>query len=98
MSASASTSADCSKPSRRPASRRPPAQTAAYPLLSGEVTEILLVGAGDGSAKDLRHAGAAIARFGRGKDELTAVVAEGIDDAALQAFAEGVVLGSFTYT
>lgn len=72
--------------------------TAAYPLLTGEVAEILLVGAGDGSAKDLRHAGAAIARFGRGKDELTTVVAEGIDDAALQAFAEGVVLGSFSYT
>ena len=72
--------------------------TVAYPLLSGDVTEILLVGAGNGSAKDLRHAGAAIARFGRGKDELTAVVAEGIDDATLQAFAEGVVLGSFTYT
>ena len=72
--------------------------TAAYPLLTGDVTEVLLVGAGDGSAKDLRHAGAAIARFGRGKAELTTVVAEGIDDAALQAFAEGVVLGSFTYT
>ncbi|MGZ0151627.1 leucyl aminopeptidase family protein [Kribbella sp. WER1] len=72
--------------------------TAAYPLLAGEVTEILLVGAGAGDAKDLRHAGAAIARFGRGKDELTTVVAEGIDDAALQAFAEGVVLGSFSYT
>ncbi|TCC12332.1 leucyl aminopeptidase family protein [Kribbella soli] len=71
---------------------------AAYPLLTGEVTEILLVGAGGGSAKDLRHAGAAIARFGRGKDELTTVVAEGIDDAALQALAEGVVLGSFSYT
>ena len=72
--------------------------TAAYPLLTGEATEILLVGAGDGSAKDLRHAGAAISRFGRGKDELTTVVAEGIDDATLQAFAEGVVLGSFSYT
>ncbi|MFG1620331.1 leucyl aminopeptidase family protein [Kribbella sp. NPDC049227] len=72
--------------------------TASYPLLTGEVTEVLLVGAGDGSAKDLRHAGAAIARFGRGKDELTAVVAEGIDDATLQAVAEGVVLGSFAYT
>lgn len=72
--------------------------TTAYPLLTGEVAEILLVGAGDGSAKDLRHAGAAIARFGRGKDELTTVVAEGIEDAALQAFAEGVVLGSFSYT
>ncbi|RZT19871.1 leucyl aminopeptidase [Kribbella sp. VKM Ac-2569] len=72
--------------------------TAAYPLLTGEVTEILLVGAGAGTAKELRHAGAAIARFGRGKDELTTVVAEGINDAALQAFAEGVVLGSFSYT
>lgn len=71
---------------------------AAYPLLTGDVAEVVLVGAGDGSAKDLRHAGAAIARFGRGKDELTTVVAEGIDDAALQAFAEGVVLGSFSYT
>ncbi|MFF0264357.1 leucyl aminopeptidase family protein [Kribbella sp. NPDC004536] len=72
--------------------------TAAYPLLTGDVTEVLLVGAGDGSATDLRRAGAAVARFGRGKAELTTVVAEGIDDAALQAFAEGVVLGSFTYT
>jgi leucyl aminopeptidase len=72
--------------------------TAAYPLLTGDVTEVLLVGAGAGSAKELRHAGAAIARFARGKDELTTVVAEGIDDAALQAFAEGVVLGSFSYT
>jgi leucyl aminopeptidase len=71
--------------------------TAAYPLLSGEVTEVLLVGAGDGSASALRHAGAAVARFGRGKPELTTVVAEGIEDAALQAFAEGVVLGSFTF-
>ncbi|MFI7064061.1 leucyl aminopeptidase family protein [Kribbella sp. NPDC050124] len=72
--------------------------TASYPLLTGEVTEILLVGAGDGSAKDVRHAGAAIARFGRGKDDLTTIVADGIDDAVLQAFAEGVVLGSFSYT
>ncbi|WP_112244196.1 leucyl aminopeptidase family protein [Kribbella monticola] len=71
--------------------------TAAYPLLTGEVAEVLLVGAGAGTPRDLRHAGAAIARFGRGKDELTVVVAEGIDDAGLQAFAEGVVLGSFTF-
>lgn len=71
--------------------------TAAYPLLSGEVTEVLLVGAGGGTPGDLRHAGAAVARFGRGKDELTTVVAEGIEEAALQAFAEGIVLGSFTF-
>jgi leucyl aminopeptidase len=72
--------------------------TTSYPLLTGEVTEIVLVGAGGGTAKELRHAGAAIARLGRGKDELTTVVAEGIDDTRLQAFAEGVVLGSFSYT
>ncbi|WP_238335318.1 leucyl aminopeptidase family protein [Kribbella amoyensis] len=71
--------------------------TATYPLLAGEVAEVLLVGAGNGSAAALRHAGAAIARFGRGKAELTTVVAEGIDDDALQAFAEGLVLGSFTF-
>jgi leucyl aminopeptidase len=71
--------------------------TATYPLLAGEVSEVLLVGAGDGSAAALRHAGAAIARFGRGKDELTTVVADGIDDAGIQAFAEGIVLGSFTF-
>ncbi|GAB3810735.1 leucyl aminopeptidase family protein [Kribbella italica] len=72
--------------------------TAAYPLLSGEVSEVLLVGAGSGTSAELRHAGAAVARFGRGKDELTTLVAEGIDAEALQGFAEGLVLGSFTYT
>jgi leucyl aminopeptidase len=72
--------------------------TAAYPLLTGEVAEVLLVGAGAGTPRDLRHAGAAIARFGRGKAELTTVVAEGIEDAGVQAFAEGVVLGSFTFS
>ena len=71
--------------------------TAAYPLLTGEVTEVLLVGAGGSTPADLRHAGAALARFGRGKDEVITIVAEGIEDAGLQAFAEGVVLGSFTF-
>ncbi|HEU4948582.1 MAG TPA: leucyl aminopeptidase family protein [Kribbella sp.] len=71
--------------------------TASYPLLTGDVAEVLLLGAGAGRPEDLRHAGAALARFGRGKHELTTVVAEGIEEAALQAFAEGVVLGSFTF-
>jgi leucyl aminopeptidase len=71
--------------------------TVAYPLLAGEAAEVLLLGAGSGSATDLRQAGAALARFGRGKDEVTTVVAEGIEEAALQAFAEGLVLGSFTF-
>jgi leucyl aminopeptidase len=71
--------------------------TASYPLLTGEVAEVLLLGAGAGTSTDLRHAGAALARFGRGKSELTTVVAEGIEEAALQAFVEGVALGSFTF-
>jgi leucyl aminopeptidase len=71
--------------------------TAAYPLLSGDVAEVLLLGTGEGTAGDLRRAGAALARFGRGKSELTTVVADSIGDAALQAFAEGVALGSFTF-
>jgi leucyl aminopeptidase len=73
-------------------------RTAAYPLLDGQgATEVVLVGAGTGSPADLRKAGAAVARHGRGHDDLTTVIAEGIDDAGLQAFAEGVVLGSFTF-
>ncbi|WP_328991677.1 leucyl aminopeptidase family protein [Kribbella sp. NBC_01245] len=72
-------------------------RTATYPLLAGDAAEVMLVGAGESTPRDLRHAGAAIARFGRGRDELTTVVAEGIDDAGLQAFTEGLVLGSFTF-
>lgn len=72
-------------------------RTATYPLLAGDAAEVMLVGAGESTPRDLRHAGAAIARFGRGRDELTTVVAEGIDDAGLQAFAEGIALGSFTF-
>lgn len=71
--------------------------TATYPLLNGDVAEVLLLGTGDDTPGDLRHAGAALARFGRGKTELTAVVADSIDDAGLQAFVEGVALGSFTF-
>lgn len=71
--------------------------TASYPLLTGEVAEVLLLGTGAGTAAELRHAGAALARFGRGKDELTTVVAEDTEEGGLQAFAEGIVLGSFTF-
>jgi leucyl aminopeptidase len=68
--------------------------TASYPLLSGDARELLLVGTGAGSAADLRKAGGSVARRGRGHDEVVAVVAEGTD---VHAFAEGVVLGSFTF-
>ena len=70
--------------------------TASYPLLSGDARELLLVGTGAGSAADLRKAGGAVARRGRGHQQVAAVVAEGTD-AGVQAFAEGLVLGSFTF-
>jgi leucyl aminopeptidase len=68
--------------------------TASYPLLSGDARELVLVGTGEGSAADLRKAGAAVARAGRGHDRVIAVVAEGTD---VQVFTEGVVLGSFSF-
>lgn len=70
-------------------------KTAGYPLLSGDVSELLLIGTGSGTPVELRKAGAALARHARGHGEVGALVADGIDDAGLQAFAEGVVLGSF---
>ena len=68
---------------------------AAYPLLSGDVRELVLVGTGAGTAAELRKAGAAVARRGRDQQAVVAVVAEGTD---VRAYAEGLVLGSFGYT
>ena len=68
---------------------------ASYPLLSGDVRELVLVGTGSGSAAELRKAGAAVARRGREQRRVVAVVADGTD---LRAYAEGLVLGSFGYT
>ena len=67
---------------------------ATYPLLSGDARELVLIGTGAGTAADLRKAGGAVARRGRGHDRVVAVVADGTD---VQAFGEGLVLGSFDY-
>jgi leucyl aminopeptidase len=67
---------------------------AAYPLLSGDARELVLVGAGAGTPADLRKAGGAVARRGRGHQRIVAVVADGTE---VQAFGEGLVLGSFDY-
>lgn len=68
---------------------------ASYPLMSGDARELVLVGTGAGGTADLRKAGAAVARRGRGHEHVVAIIADGID---VQAFAEGLVLGSFSYT
>ncbi|MFC5749407.1 leucyl aminopeptidase [Actinomadura rugatobispora] len=58
--------------------------------------ELLLYGVGEGSPAELRRAGAALARRGRGR---TALVAQAPDaaPAGLAAFAEGALLGAYTF-
>jgi leucyl aminopeptidase len=67
-------------------------------LRDGVIEQILLVGTGDGSPRALRQAGAALARRTRGRERAATSVAYDADDEGLRAFAEGVVLGSHTFT
>jgi leucyl aminopeptidase len=62
---------------------------------SPAVDRVVLVGVGDGSAADVRTAGAALARGHRGRDRLVTTVGTGRRDVAA-AFAEGIVLGSYS--
>jgi leucyl aminopeptidase len=61
-----------------------------------DVTEVLLVGLGDGSPAAYRKAGAALARAARGVDRLASAVTATADDAATRAFVEGAVLATYT--
>ncbi|SDT53998.1 leucyl aminopeptidase [Jiangella sp. DSM 45060] len=60
-----------------------------------DVTRVLLVGLGDGSAAAYRKAGAALARAARGTDRLASAVTATADDAATRAFVEGAVLATY---
>ena len=66
------------------------------PLPDPDAARLLLLGLGGGGPADHRRAGAGLARRLRGV-ESAAVPAAGDDDCTT-AFAEGVVLGSFTFT
>ncbi|PWJ56187.1 leucyl aminopeptidase [Quadrisphaera granulorum] len=55
---------------------------------------VLLLGIGSGSAKDLRRAGAALARAARGLDRVSTPTAD-LDAAGLRAFVEGLLLGAW---
>ncbi|GGT87036.1 leucyl aminopeptidase [Actinomadura citrea] len=57
------------------------------------VRELLLYGVGEATPADLRRAGAALARRGKGR---TALVA-GVPDGDLAAFVEGALLASYAY-
>lgn len=56
---------------------------------------LLLLGVGDGSAPALRRAGAALARATRGTTRVVTSAGDGLEPAALRAFAEGVLLASY---
>ncbi|MBW8481363.1 leucyl aminopeptidase family protein [Actinomadura parmotrematis] len=62
--------------------------------LDGTVRELLLYGVGEATPADLRRAGAALARRGRGHGALAA----GVPDGDLAAFVEGALLASYTFT
>ncbi|WP_433327632.1 leucyl aminopeptidase [Spirillospora sp. CA-294931] len=55
--------------------------------------ELLLYGVGDATPGDLRRAGAALARRGKGRD----LMAAGVPSGDLAAFVEGALLASYTF-
>ncbi|MBE1534322.1 leucyl aminopeptidase family protein [Actinomadura algeriensis] len=68
--------------------------TAAHVPVDGRVVELLLYGVGEARPADLRRAGAALARRGRGRSALVA----GVPDGDLAAFTEGALLASYRFT
>jgi len=72
--------------------------TTRIPLVPGEraARTVLLVGVGDGSADDLRAAGAALGRATRGRAGLVTTVGSGAVGSSQSAFVEGLALGGYT--
>ena len=63
------------------------------------LASLALLGVGSGSPDDLRKAGAALSRAARGRERVAfAWPAAFADEAAATAFAEGVLLASYTFT
>ncbi|MDL4817710.1 leucyl aminopeptidase family protein [Actinomadura opuntiae] len=71
-----------------------PGEIVAAPVRVGDrVRELLLYGVGEASPADLRRAGAALARRGRGRTALAA----GVPSGDLAAFVEGALLASYEF-
>jgi len=66
-------------------------------LSNHSLTQVLLVGVGEGTPADLRRAGAALARRTKGRSTVATSLAALADDAGLRALVEGLVLGSFEF-
>jgi leucyl aminopeptidase len=67
-------------------------------LTCSSLRVVLLVGIGDSGPRDLRRAGAALARRSRKYERVATSVAALTHDAGLRAFVEGLVLGSFAFS
>jgi len=67
-------------------------------LVPGErpARTVLLVGVGEGSADDLRAAGAALGRAARGRAVLVSTLGSGAARGSQSAFVEGLALGGYT--
>jgi leucyl aminopeptidase len=72
--------------------------TTRIPLVPGERAArcVLLAGVGEGSAQDLRAAGAALGRAARGRSALVTTLGSGAARSAQSAFVEGLVLGGYS--
>jgi leucyl aminopeptidase len=66
-------------------------------MTNPQLQTVLLVGVGRGSARDLRRAGAVVARRTKGKGVVATSLAALADDDGLVALVEGLVLGSFGF-
>ncbi|MFC7327652.1 leucyl aminopeptidase [Marinactinospora rubrisoli] len=87
-----------------------PGETVEFPIaLDRGLVRFALVGVGDLGARDLRKAGAALARLARGRQHAAVVVPgervgerdqghHAADGAGLTAFVEGVLLASYTFS
>lgn len=64
---------------------------------NAELRQVLLVGVGAQRTVDLRRAGAALARAVRDRDAVATSIAAVADDAGLEAFVVGMMLGSFQF-
>ncbi|GAA0564181.1 leucyl aminopeptidase [Actinomadura livida] len=71
--------------------------TSAQVRLGDRVRELLLYGVGHAAPADLRKAGAALARRGKGRTALAAAAPAGVSAAALAAFAEGALLACYEF-
>ncbi|MGQ7350347.1 leucyl aminopeptidase family protein [Quadrisphaera oryzae] len=59
-------------------------------------TRLVLLGTGKGTARDLRRAGAALARASRGCELVATTAVAALEPALVGAFTEGVLLGAWT--